>query len=1128
MAGESNVGWKKSTSRFKDIVSGTNPNYAWDTTFEQGLLGNDWYDAWFPGHSIKNVPGESYRRANLKMYKNRGPYIQGLATAVQTGDRIIEETGSLSPTQQADYDASKLALQDLVGDEELKGTEADDVQQALLNGRTVLSEEETGDISELPERNIVGALTTQPGAKAVRLAHQCFLLYNIESFSKYHRQLLGGALRERANNPPFYTVPAAYETDTEATSTRSRGIVVETSGYYSQKLDTTRMYLVSDDSTESALTNKLSLRKHGDKFVNMQTSELSQLIPRLRLFKVYRENNDKRVVEIEFKPTTNLNTPTGLNKKIDIQYLGATQNKFIRGDDVGLKSFDWEFVGSDPFTATREVAATLSLTAQHFSSYVRKRQSTPVGAAIGDEGEYRYLDLVLQPDCRDTREQNYENFSPECYEIRVEVGYNGGDKTFGTFKSDGEFKETVRCHKDTLILSPTHHKFEFNEDGSVELQINLRGRLDALMNDKMLNVLMPNGGAYASSMQVNLSMIDPVDRDEIPALKGNVDAYVSLSRAEDALKYVTNNKKKNKDLEAIGEKLQIGISKMYVSQKQLFLAHIFDKLDTGGAVHTYIMEPDEKTAFAEWDSNVALSALPPIVSLSHVQHGGRPDASISVDRGGVSDELSGEFAKIMASVSAPNQEKLNQRITRLQEQDPNVRMNNVVNYIFLGDLLAVVIDSITGENTFQPGEITNIVLTGEEIAERETFASDDGGYSAERAGEQRQRDVLQGGVAGVLAMAGLEATLVPLTVLDVLDTFRVILGNLNLRLRASGKNQVTNLAHIPISVPLFNEFMIEHVLSKDVTNYPFFEFVNNLISSLVVNTLGTKCFGGLLDTSLNTQTLLFNSPENIEENRSLFNIQKAAVVASPAQSDPGVEGGESDSESEASESDTMSEEEADEFTADYRGQLGESSYRTIDPAKVTPSTPILGNCGEQQINIFEYLFIGTQTIDPSALNGNYEADKFQGIYHLGYGLDRGLVKTMKFAKTNQEFLPEAQFASEGGLLLNQLSNAFDVSIEMVGNNLFKIGQYVYLDAEALGAGPSWADFTTGVGGSESLQSGASSSRSRSYANIMGLGGYHLITEVANSISDSGVYTTTIKARWQDAGTRPDWPDAILV
>jgi len=122
---------------------------------------------------------------------------------------------------------------------------------------------------------------------------------------------------------------------------------------------------------------------------------------------------------------------------------------------------------------------------------------------------------------------------------------------------------------------------------------------------------------------------------------------------------------------------------------------------------------------------------------------------------------------------------------------------------------------------------------------------------------------------------------------------------------------------------------------------------------------------------------------------------------------------------------------------------------------------------------------------------------------------------MKFNKTDQEFLPESRFVSEGSnVIFNQLANVYDVSVEMVGNNLFKIGQYVYIEARALGAGPSWGWSETADG----------ETTARSWSNIMGLGGYHLITEVGASINATGGYNTTIKARWVSGGVREDWGD----
>jgi len=272
--------------------------------------------------------------------------------------------------------------------------------------------------------------------------------------------------------------------------------------------------------------------------------------------------------------------------------------------------------------------------------------------------------------------------------------------------------------------------------------------------------------------------------------------------------------------------------------------------------------------------------------------------------------------------------------------------------------------------------------------------------------------------------------------------------------------------------------MIDNILSKDETNYSFFQFINHIISDLIIKTLGTKCFGGLIDTNLSTQTLLINSPKDLESHTSFIHPPRRAA----------------------------------------RARKGESAYQLVDPRKIEPNDPVFGACNEQVKNILEYIVIGAPSSNVEELNGDYINDTSSGIYHLGFGLDRGLVKTMKFAKTNQEFLPEAAFASEGGLLLNQLANAYDVTIEMVGNNLFKIGQYIYIDAEALGAGPSWADDTSGAG--------STAGRKRSWSNLMGLGGYHLVTEIANSISDNGVYTTTVKARYQSGGTRSKW-DANL-
>ncbi len=68
---------------------------------------------------------------------------------------------------------------------------------------------------------------------------------------------------------------------------------------------------------------------------------------------------------------------------------------------------------------------------------------------------------------------------------------------------------------------------------------------------------------------------------------------------------------------------------------------------------------------------------------------------------------------------------------------------------------------------------------------------------------------------------------------------------------------------------------------------------------------------------------------------------------------------------------------------------------------------------------------------------------------------------------------------------------------MFGNNFFKPGSYIYVDPKVLG----------GIG--QPYKKG-------SIANVMGLGGYHIVTSVSHTISGNS-YSTNIEALWETSG-----------
>jgi len=136
-------------------------------------------------------------------------------------------------------------------------------------------------------------------------------------------------------------------------------------------------------------------------------------------------------------------------------------------------------------------------------------------------------------------------------------------------------------------------------------------------------------------------------------------------------------------------------------------------------------------------------------------------------------------------------------------------------------------------------------------------------------------------------------------------------------------------------------------------------------------------------------------------------------------------------------------------------------------------------------------------------------DKARGIPHYTFGQNAGILKTVKFQKTDQEYLPEAKYEQEGSSAINQLAAVYDVTFEMLGTSRFQPGQYIYFDPLTMGLGHSYDN----------------NGSTRSYANLMGLGGYHLVIEVSCAIS-RGDFTTTLKTRWTTSGCHPvfDCPD----
>jgi hypothetical protein len=119
----------------------------------------------------------------------------------------------------------------------------------------------------------------------------------------------------------------------------------------------------------------------------------------------------------------------------------------------------------------------------------------------------------------------------------------------------------------------------------------------------------------------------------------------------------------------------------------------------------------------------------------------------------------------------------------------------------------------------------------------------------------------------------------------------------------------------------------------------------------------------------------------------------------------------------------------------------------------------------------------------------------RNIIHLFVGNKVGPVKSIKFKRIDTPYLREAKATSNGFIPLNTLRDVYNADVEMIGNIFFYPGSRLYIHPNYKFGNPS-ADGTV--------------------ANIMGIGGYFVVTKVSSTITNS-VWNTTLECIWESTG-----------
>ena len=982
--------------------------------------------------------------------------------------QVVEDTVEVSIVNAATAAKLKAEAQTLA--DNLKSAEA---KTAAATSAAVKANAAATDASSktiLLSTYDAGDLEGSSGRKRLLAQQQCFLLYNNHFFPKKHKELLDGSARVFADTAtstggpedrPVYNFHSNPKYKPKDPGTRS---AVQTSpGYWSKTTNSTKVILVNDidQSNDSTIINRMKVKKNQGEFDKITPAEYAQLIPTLRFFKIVYNEDEEFQSSIEIK----------FGNKINVEQIGAVNQTFkgsIKGDGGGVKSFEWSYLGTDAFTATRDLKATLKLNFQSFHELQKDRFATlPDGTRI----KYKYLDMIIQAHCgdRETDQNNRPIYDPGCYEIMAEVGY--AEPTVN-INLTPEMRESIRSSIESLYLVMTDHAFEFEQDGTFSLTINYRARLGSQMGSRKFNVLLPGGGNEGTQPQKKIESL----KKELAELKEaeREDADDSTDPAADS-DDKSPAQEKQEELDEYVEKQSMRFyNAMYSSLRNRKWIHatVIPKADEAKYLNYDQKIKDPKTGTAT-DFFVGLpDPLPNDHPIFHDALSGNTGRTVSERRRNTFPEGTyGTEETAPERAGAPSlpdpgtqvEDKRELQLERLKAQYENEESEVRIRFVYLGDIIAVARDWIMAEDEYAYADADSDFWYGP--------ASDPYASTTDPANDASPSEQLK----------------------RVRKSFHIILGNVLLKdFSENGKTRLVNMANIPVSLDAFLSFMTKNVVAKKRKVYLFSAFINDLLRELVMDNLSRKCFGGLVAGSVRAQVSMLEIP-----------------------SESGKEPIADQGKTRMWYRQTLAGLDSAEYSVFHPENIG-----TGDPPVFLNAVPPAATTGQTKSS-FDYLLINSMSTKPKLYGvwdrGDWIAkhpgdpllddldDKTRGIPHYTFGQNAGILKTVKFQKTDQEYLPEAKYEQEGSSAINQLAAVYDVTFEMLGTARFQPGQYIYFDPVTMGVGHPWQNETGTI--------------DRSFANLMGLGGYHLVFEVASNIQ-RGEFVTTLKTRWTTSGCHP--------
>lgn len=791
------------------------------------------------------------------------------------------------------------------------------------------------------------------------------------------------------------------------------------------------------DTTTKSLPEILALlngKSDSIPFTKLETHQNAALIPKIRLYRVEPSTNGDQEVELEY-----IFYKDSRFGYVNDNILGGN---YIKGDNAGIKSFNWTFAGTNPVTAQNCIEVSMELffdslaafSGGYYDGMLELWKNAPEDAnAFRNSSPFddyerlitsNYWALVYHPAFK----KNRDGYDSIYYRTKVVVGWNDIEPSIKNelFKHPkfANIQDDIEDMNISMYLNLVSHNFTFNEDGTIKLKLDYKGSLENSLFSAKNNLFVDKFGftlkeALERLKQTNVEQLvfGSEDQGIVAARffgateKGRSLSYNQQNSRLKILSYLRDNQDLNK---LKGELNTCGVDTRILAELQPLLDNpdSLKSIIEGEQKMLDVIEKNLQTAEISI-KNQYYSRLTKELFVSE-----NKIYKLSLNKDQVEEWI--KWKKTQTDIEVPQITINNSSFASSSDIDTITKSI---------DEIKSFSSSIIGNKPDKFFELTNTYKEKEESIEEKIIYFTTVGHLLDTAYEIS----------------------IKLNLNNKDNTYnKIILSNFADHELDSSQQKpsfiLKSIANIPVDLNLYLNHMIEEVYKSLKDTYTFYQFLKDIIVKIV-------------------EPAISQQDANDNNINKYANTSLATTILS-LQSGPNS-------------------------TKDPLDNFSNNQQKIIDLKGQTRSTfknyLIKGN-NSKGSKYYNYYFIYDKYLKDFKGIGEQLEDERKGIYHYTVAQSYGLIKSITFKKVDQPYLREAKSVGKKTLFLGQFRDIYAADIKMVGNNIYNNGMLLFLK-------PS-VEFGKVIGTPENP----------SFSQLTGVGGYYSVIKVENSITENGYET----------------------